>query len=135
MVRCPICNEEFRRITNTHLSKGHKITGFEFSRKFPNSDRGMIPWNKGQTKDTHPSLAKLARTMAVRRNFDSWNEKRRKSIDYNIKRSGDLAELIGIILGDGNLTNLPRTEQLRVVCNFRTARLYKTCSCINGKDF
>lgn len=32
-------------------------------------------------------------------------------------RSGDLAELIGVVLGDGHVCVFPRTESLRIVCN------------------
>ena len=37
--------------------------------------------------------------------------------EKKLKRNNGLAKLIGIILGDGCLTNLPRTESLRIVCN------------------
>lgn len=141
MVRCPICNEEFKRITNSHLSRRHNLTGMEFSKRFPNAKRGIIPWSKGKTKMTHPSLAKLSWTLKQRKewNFSEWQKmnkgRLRRIREKRLKRSSNLAELMGIILGDGNLVNLPRTEGLRVVCNFRTTRLYKSYSYINAKDF
>lgn len=55
--------------------------------------------------------------MAVKRNFDKWNRERRKSIEYNIERSGDLAELTGVVLGDGHIRKFPRTERLRIICH------------------
>ena len=40
-----------------------------------------------------------------------------KSVHKRLIRNADLAELIGIILGDGNLYKYPRTESLRVICD------------------
>lgn len=41
-----------------------------------------------------------------------------KQILYSkLRRTNNLAELIGIILGDGNLYKHPRTENLRVICD------------------
>lgn len=41
-----------------------------------------------------------------------------KSIIYRkLVKNRNLAELVGIILGDGNLYKHPRTENLRIVCN------------------
>jgi hypothetical protein len=54
-------------------------------------------------------------------NFTNWQKANREKLrhvrDKKLKKSNHLAELIGIILGDGSLTNLPRTESLRIVCN------------------
>lgn len=36
-VTCPLCNKQFRRITNTHLWKSHNMTVDEFKESFPNS--------------------------------------------------------------------------------------------------
>ena len=71
-------------------------------------------WNKGYTKETHPSVEKIARTMRANNidNFAGW----RKAKQYpDFKRNGDLAELIGVILGDGHISVHPRTECLRIV--------------------
>ena len=37
----------------------------------------------------------------------------------SLKKDNNLAELIGIILGDGNLYRHDRTENLRIICNSR----------------
>lgn len=37
MVKCQICNKEFKRITNTHLSKHHDITMAQYMAQFPES--------------------------------------------------------------------------------------------------
>ena len=55
-------------------------------------------------------------------NFASW---RRKSIESGkiivvfppLKRGGDLAELMGVLLGDGHLQKFPRTERLLIFSN------------------
>jgi len=55
-------------------------------------------------------------------NFASW---RRKSIESGkiivvfppLKRDGNLAELIGVLLGDGHLQKFPRTERLLIFSN------------------
>jgi hypothetical protein len=120
MVKCIICNQKFRRITNTHLLYAHKIRPSEFAKKFPNVDRGLVAWNKGETKETNPSLLALSKTFKSRRtwNFSRWQKSRK--INYvDLKRDGNLAELIGIILGDGNLYKHPRTENLRIICDSR----------------
>jgi len=37
-----------------------------FTKKYPNVDRGMVPWNKGETKFSHPSVLKISETMKTR---------------------------------------------------------------------
>jgi intein/homing endonuclease len=42
-----------------------------------------------------------------------------------LSKNDDLAELIGIILGDGNLYRHPRTENLRIVCHSKDVAYIK----------
>lgn len=81
-------------------------------------------WNKGLTKYTHPSVLKISQTMRDKKidNFKKWRENQRKnglmfSSYPNLKKDGDLAELIGVILGDGHLEKFPRTERLLIFSN------------------
>jgi len=66
---------------------------------------------------------KIACTMKAKKldNFKVWREKMRdegRLPSYNtLKKNVELAELIGAVLGDGNLTKFPRTEMLRIVSN------------------
>lgn len=123
MVKCCICGLFFKRITNSHINKRHGVSSLEFSKRYINANRGIVPWNRGETKSTNTSIARLSRRLACQKrwNFSNWqkiNKRKSERIkEKKLKRSNELAELIGIILGDGCLTNLPRTEALRIVCN------------------
>lgn len=82
------------------------------------------PWSKGYTKETHPSVLKISQTMKKKKidNFAKWRAKMKKlnkirSIYPPIKQGGDLAELIGVILGDGHIGKFPRTESLTIASN------------------
>jgi len=84
------------------------------------------PWCKGYTKKTHPSVLKISNTFKTKKidNFAKWREKMKRlgkwpsEKDYApIKKSGDLAELTGAILGDGNIQSFPRTERLIISSN------------------
>ncbi|KKW30096.1 MAG: hypothetical protein UY74_C0052G0008, partial [Candidatus Kaiserbacteria bacterium GW2011_GWC2_52_8b] len=76
-------------------------------------------WSKGYTKETHPSVRKISETMKNRK-IDNFAEWRKKAIrDGRIRvhfprlpQNGDLAELIGVVLGDGHIEKFPRTERL-----------------------
>ncbi len=59
-------------------------------------------------------------------NFAAWHMKlvregKIKSHHPSFKKNGDLAELIGVILGDGYIGAFPRTEVLRIVANAKNA--------------
>lgn len=76
-------------------------------------------WNKGQTKETNLSVRKISETMKMKKidNFKKWREGQYKlgniKRDFkDFKKSKDLAELIGVIWGDGNIEKFPRTERL-----------------------
>ena len=119
MVKCIICNQKLKKITNSHLWYKHKMRSSEFVRQFPDADRGLIPWNRGETKETHQGLLKLSNTLKSKKkwNFSKW-QKERPKIHYKFfEKNDDLAELIGIILGDGSLYRHARTENLRIICN------------------
>lgn len=121
-----------------------KITGFGVNvGTLPESDpryrrwrlslrRRPPPWNTRYTKETHPGVAKISETFRQKRidNFAVWRKKakargwffrlgRRRAV-YAIKRlskNGDLAEFIGVMLGDGNITKFPRTEGMTISAN------------------
>ena len=81
-------------------------------------------WNKGFTKETHPSVRKISETMKKMKidNFANWRKQARKSGQIRSKypaliKNGDFAELIGVILGDGHIRKFPRTEELSIFSN------------------
>ena len=81
-------------------------------------------WSKGFTIETHPSVRKISETMKKKKldNFYHWREEmkkagRIKSSYPSFKKDGDLAELIGVTLGDGHIGKFPRTEVLRISAN------------------
>lgn len=83
-----------------------------------------MSWNKGFTKETHPSVLKISQTMRKKRldNFKTWREeaKRQGLIPKNYPKfapSNNLAELVGVILGDGNIHSYARTECLLIIGN------------------
>lgn len=64
--------------------------------------------------------------MAMRRagldNFAAWREDARRegkfgTPDRALPFSGNLAEFIGVVLGDGNISAFPRTERLIIACD------------------
>ncbi len=83
--------------------------------KRPNS------WNKGKTKDTDPGVRKISETFKRKRidNFANWRSNARRTgiipdTRKKLVKSEELAVLIGLILGDGNISKFPRTECLRL---------------------
>ena len=81
-------------------------------------------WSKGQTKYTNSSVKKISDTMKQRKidNFKEWRDKMKaegkiKSKYLPLKKDGNLAELIGVILGDGHIRIYPRTEELSIFSN------------------
>ena len=81
-------------------------------------------WSKGETKETHESVKKISNTMRERGvdNFKEWREQAKKSgripSEYpELGHSGDLAELIGVVLGDGHIYAHDRCDGLRIVGN------------------
>jgi DNA-binding transcriptional regulator WhiA len=99
-------------------------------------------WNKGLTKETNPSLLKTSQTMKFRGldNFSKWRNKMKKlgKIKSNypaFKKDGDLAELIGVILGDGHIETFPRTECLYLLSNSNNPGFVKRYSKFIEKIF
>jgi len=83
-----------------------------------------ISWSKGFTKATHPSIRKISETMKRRRidNFAAWRMRAKKEglmkDSYPaLVQDGDLAELIGVVLGDGHIGRFPRCDSLRITAN------------------
>ncbi len=78
-------------------------------------------WNKGLTKESDASVRKISETMKARSldNFKEWRDRAKeigaiKSSYPELRKDGDLAELIGTVLGDGNIHSFPRCECLRI---------------------
>jgi hypothetical protein len=75
------------------------------------STKSTAPWNKGHTKLTHSSVLKISNTFRSLKidNLASWREEKRKQNSIILEKNADLAFLVGLILGDGNLYKFPRT--------------------------
>ena len=78
-------------------------------------------WSKGLTKETNASLLKTSNTMKERGldNFRAWRDQMKaegkiKSSYEPLEQCGDLAELIGVVLGDGHIYRHDRCESLRI---------------------
>ncbi|HUD44621.1 MAG TPA: LAGLIDADG family homing endonuclease [Patescibacteria group bacterium] len=72
-------------------------------------------------------------------NFKKWRDERRKlGIIPNylpLIRSKDLAEYIGVVLGDGNISNFPRTERLIIVGNSKNTGFIRRYSLLTQLIF
>jgi len=90
------------------------------------------PWNKGLTKETNLSVLKVSETFKRKKldNFREWRDKMKRlgkirSSYPEFKKDGNLAELIGVVLGDGHIESFPRSESLTVACNTKNKGLIK----------
>ena len=99
-------------------------------------------WNKGYTKETNSSVKKISETMKSRKldNFKVWRDEMKAEgkikFEYPaLKKNGDLAELIGVILGDGHIRAYPRTEELSVFSNANNPGFVKRYSGLIEKIF
>lgn len=99
-------------------------------------------WNKGFTKENHPGVAKISETLRRKKinNFANWQKQQKrlgriKSFYPALKKSGDLAELIGVILGDGHIGKFPRTEILAIFSNKNNKGFVKRYSLLVQKIF
>lgn len=79
------------------------------------------PWNKGKTKVNDIGVAKISNTFLSKKidNFKNWRIEARKTniipdTTKSLMRNKDLAFLIGLILGDGNISQVSRTECLSI---------------------
>jgi hypothetical protein len=100
------------------------------------------PWSKGYTKETHPSVLKISQTMKEKKidNFAKWREGMKTlgkiRSDYPpLRQNGDLAELIGVILGDGHIGKFPRTESLTIASNANNLGFIKRYANLLSKLF
>lgn len=99
-------------------------------------------WNKGFTKETHPSVLKISETMKRKQidNFAKWRKWAKKNGRIRSKypaliKNGNLAELIGVILGDGHIRKFPRTEELSIFSNSNNPKFIKRYSKFVQKIF
>ncbi len=80
-----------------------------------------MSWNKGLNKENNTSVRKISDTMKSKKidNFRLWRLKMKEAGKMGGERplvkNGDLAELIGMTLGDGSIHKYARTEGLRIV--------------------
>lgn len=99
-------------------------------------------WNKGFTKETHESVRRISQTMRLRKvdNFEKWRNKARRSgllkSEYApLEKNEDLAELIGVILGDGHICAHARCESLRITGNFSNKEFTKRYATLTQRVF
>ena len=83
--------------------------------------KGNIPWNKGKTKENDASVKKISDTMKKMKidNFAKWrNEAKNQGVipssERRLSKSREQAFLIGLILGDWNISRFPITECFRL---------------------
>jgi len=100
------------------------------------------PWSKGFTKHNHPSVLKISKTFKKKKidNFKWWRERMKASGKIKtayppFKQNGDLAELIGMVLGDGHIEKFLRTESLTIVCSSAKRGIIKRYSSLIKKIF
>jgi DNA-binding transcriptional regulator WhiA len=85
-------------------------------------------WNKGLTKENNISVRKTSETMkrAHLDNLKTWRDKMKAAGKIRttyppLKKNGDLAELTGVVLGDGHICKFPRCECLRIIGNSKNS--------------
>jgi len=100
------------------------------------------PWNKGLTKENNYSVAKISETLKRKgiNNFATWQKQQKKlglirSKYPSLRKSGDLAELVGVSLGDGHVEKFPRTELLAIFSNEKNKGFIKRYSLLIEKIF
>lgn len=100
------------------------------------------PWDKGKSKETDLRVKKISDTFKKRKidNFSKWREEMKKigkirSFYPDFFKSNELAFLIGISLGDGNIQSFPRTDRLLVSLNTKYPELVDYVSLIMSKIF
>lgn len=83
---------------------------------------GQRAWNRGKTKENDPRVRKISDTLKAKHidNFAQWRLKARldgkiPSTHIPLKKTEQLAFLIGMALGDGHIHRFPRSEQLDIV--------------------
>lgn len=100
------------------------------------------PWNKGKSKYTDKSVLKISRTFKRLKidNFKNWrNQAKLNGIIPDtskiLKRDNYLAFLIGIVLGDGNINQMARTQCLRITLGTDKPDLWKYTQRVVEKVF
>ncbi len=146
MVKCKLCGKKFKVISNTHLLSVHSYELKDYIKEYgfrgcgftvtpnllPKSNprykkwkeslqKRPPPWNKGLNKETHPSVAKISKTLKEKKidNFKEWRRQAKKkgiipTYYPPLKKDRELAFLVGMMWGDGNIHKFPRTEGLRI---------------------
>lgn len=165
MDKCGICKKPLQLITGTHLRihglslKKYKARFPRHSVGFtvrcnilPKSDPrykrwresllGRKSWRKGKTKDTDPKLMKISETMKRKKmdNFKIWREKMKqegkiKNEYPELPENTETAELVGLVLGDGNLYKFARCEQLTISYNSAYPQIIKRGEYLIKKAF
>ncbi len=99
-------------------------------------------WSKGKTKYTNSSVKKISDTMKKRKinNFKNWMDRMKRegkiiSKYPELRKDANLAELTGVILGDGHIRQYPRTEELSIFSNSNNPGFVKHYSCLVEKIF
>lgn len=122
----------------SYLPKNHK----RYKKWLESLKSRPAPWNKGQTKENNSSIARISETFRKKKidNFKTWRVRMLKEEKFGIaskklERTKELAELIGVILGDGNIHKFPRTEALTIACNANNPGLIKRYAGLVNKIF
>ncbi len=99
-------------------------------------------WNKGLTKYTSPAVLKISETMKRKKidNFKKWREGMKKegkikTFYPSFEKNGDLAELLGLVLGDGHIGVFPRSEVLIISFNSKNTEQINRYVCMVEKIF
>lgn len=101
-----------------------------------------MSWNRGLNKYTSESVLKISQTFKIKHidNFKEWRDRMRElgkiPSDYpEFTKGAELAELIGVALGDGNISRFPRTERIIIVGNSNNPGFINRYSYIIEKIF
>ena len=99
-------------------------------------------WIQNKTKYTDERVKKISETFKKKKidNFSKWRQKMKKlgvirSTYPSFNKSGELAFLIGMVLGDGNIGKFPRTERLLIALNTNYPLLINYVTYIMTKFF
>jgi len=93
MIKCEICKQEFKQISNTHLIE-HNIDKNEYRRLFPEAKLKSV-WNLGLNKESDKRVLKNA--LALKANHWVKDEEKKKNISNKIslsKTGGKISEKI-----------------------------------------
>lgn len=100
------------------------------------------PWDKGKRKETDLRVKKISDTFKRKKidNFSKWREEMKRigkirSYYPDFVKSNDLAFLIGITLGDGNIQSFPRTDRLLISLNVKYPTLFNYVALVMSKIF